>query len=161
MSDKYDLNVHDTDLVQSDLHRSIYMQWRIQGGLGSLTPLRFFFACQYMKIPAAPPPLEEFRPRTPPPPPEGFVGPLLIYKGVWALCLETIPYNCAINQTDIKWYIEVVTEYAHQNGHLYILEICIDFTHCISYTEAPIERIAWNTPHNIHPTPRANCAGQL
>ena len=46
------------------------------GGVGGLnTPLRgVFFACQYMKIPADldpnPSPLEEFRPRTPPPPPK-------------------------------------------------------------------------------------------
>ena len=50
-------------------------QWRIQGGLGGLNipPPRFFFACQYMKVPVdldpnpPPPPFEEFRPRPPPP----------------------------------------------------------------------------------------------
>ena len=54
----------------------VMKQWRIQGGVGGLTPpppseVFFFFACQYMKIPADldpnPPPPKNSGPEPPPP----------------------------------------------------------------------------------------------
>ena len=43
------------------------VQWRIQEGVGGLTPLRIWFAYKYMKRTWTLSPLEEFLPRPPPP----------------------------------------------------------------------------------------------
>ena len=66
-------------LSRCQLWNKLYMHAAADPGGGGGNPSEFFFACQYMKIPADLDPkpllLKEFGPRTPPP--EEFLGPPL------------------------------------------------------------------------------------